>query len=86
MVLKNPLANRQLLQGSKTFLFVNDPKTSPKFSKSRLIKPEIGMVRIHAQSSLIVTPHRTADIRFVQPAPIMAPVMVCVVDTGILKC
>lgn len=45
---------------------------------------ETGMVRIHAQIRFIVTPHLTADIRLLKPTPIIDPVMVCVVDTGIL--
>src|SRR5690606_2966757 len=44
------------------------------------------MVNIHAQSRLIVTPQRTADTLFVTPTPIIEPVMVWVVDTGIPKC
>ena len=48
-------------------------------------KALIGMVRIQAQRRLIVTPHRTADKRFVAPTPIMEPVMVCVVLTGIFR-
>jgi len=43
------------------------------------------MVRTHAQRRLTVTPHRTADTRLVSPTPIIDPVMVCVVDTGIPK-
>ena len=48
-------------------------------------KPETGMVKIHAQSKLIVTPHLTALKRFVAPTPMIEPVMVCVVETGIPK-
>ena len=44
-----------------------------------------GMVSIHAQRRLIVTPHLTADNLFVAPTPMIDPVMVCVVDTGILS-
>ena len=44
------------------------------------------MVRTQAQSKLTVTPQRTAEILLVRPTPIMEPVMVCVVETGILKC
>src|SRR5690606_10669290 len=44
------------------------------------------MVSTQAQSSLMVTPQRTADTRFVAPTPIILPVMVCVVETGIPKC
>ena len=46
-------------------------------------KPLTGIVNIQAQSKFTVTPHLTADNRLVAPTPIMDPVMVCVVDTGI---
>jgi hypothetical protein len=45
-----------------------------------------GMVRIQAQSKLTVTPQRTALKRLVAPTPIIAPVIVCVVETGIPIC
>ena len=41
-----------------------------------------GMVRIHAQTTFLATPQRTADMRRLAPTPTMAPVMVWVVDTG----
>ena len=44
-----------------------------------------GMVRIHAHNRLSVTPQRTAEIRLVAPTPMMEPVMVCVVLTGIFR-
>ena len=44
-----------------------------------------GMVKTHAQSRLTVTPQRTALSRFVAPTPIIEPVIVCVVETGIPK-
>ena len=44
------------------------------------------MVIIQAHNRLIVTPHLTALKRFVAPTPIIEPVIVCVVETGILKC
>ena len=44
-----------------------------------------GMVRIHAHKRFTVTPHRTADKRLVAPTPMMEPVMVWVVLTGILS-
>src|SRR5690606_28993192 len=44
------------------------------------------MVKIHAHNNEIVTPQRTADTRLVIPTPIIDPVMVCVVETGIPKC
>ena len=47
---------------------------------------EIGMVKIQAHKRLTVIPQRTAEILFVNPTPIIAPVMVCVVETGIPKC
>ena len=46
----------------------------------------IGIVRIQAQSKLTVIPHLTAETLFVNPTPIIAPVTVCVVETGILNC
>ena len=42
-----------------------------------------GMVKTHAHKRLVVTPHLTALKRFVAPTPIMDPVIVCVVETGI---
>ena len=48
--------------------------------------PETGIVNTQAHKRLTVTPHRTAETRLVNPTPIMEPVMVCVVLTGILKC
>lgn len=47
---------------------------------------DTGMVKTQAQMRLMVTPQRTAEIRLLKPTPMMEPVMVCVVDTGILKC
>ena len=47
---------------------------------------EIGMVKTQAQIKFIVTPHRTAETLLVIPTPIIDPVIVCVVETGILKC
>src|SRR6266542_3657073 len=40
------------------------------------------MVRIQAQTIRPATPHLTAEMRRVAPTPMIAPVMVCVVDTG----
>ena len=47
---------------------------------------EIGMVKIHAHNKLTVIPHLTAETLLVTPTPMIAPVMVCVVETGIPKC
>ena len=44
------------------------------------------MVRIHATINEEVTPHLTALKRFVAPTPMMEPVMVWVVDTGMPIC
>ena len=41
------------------------------------------MVTTHAHTIRRATPHRTAESRWVAPTPTMAPVMVCVVLTGI---
>lgn len=43
---------------------------------------EAGIVRIHAHTMLPATPQRTADAFCAAPTPTIAPVMVCVVDTG----
>ena len=43
---------------------------------------DAGMVMIHAQTMRPATPHRTARLPRVAPTPTMAPVMVCVVETG----
>src|SRR5450830_536130 len=43
---------------------------------------DAGIVTIHAQTILPATPQRTADILCDAPTPTMAPVMVCVVETG----
>src|SRR5271167_4461782 len=44
---------------------------------------DAGMVRIHAHTMRRAIPQRTAEIRCVVPTPMIAPVMVCVVLTGI---
>src|SRR5579862_2901736 len=44
---------------------------------------EAGMVSTHAQMMRLATPQRTAESRCVVPTPTIAPVMVCVVLTGI---
>src|SRR5215470_14948771 len=44
---------------------------------------EAGTVRIHAHTMRPATPQRTAERRLVAPTPTIAPVMVCVVLTGI---
>jgi len=45
----------------------------------------MGIVNTHAQIKLIVTPQRTAERRFVAPTPMIEPVIVCVVLTGIFR-
>ena len=42
-----------------------------------------GIVRIQAQTIRPATPHLTAERRRVAPTPTIAPVIVCVVETGI---
>jgi hypothetical protein len=44
---------------------------------------EAGIVSTQAQTICFATPQRTADRRVVDPTPMIAPVMVCVVLTGI---
>lgn len=43
---------------------------------------EQGMVKTQAHMMLPATPHFTALARLIEPMPIIAPVMVCVVLTG----
>ena len=45
--------------------------------------PAIGIVNTQAQMMRRATPHRTAESLFVAPTPMMAPVIVCVVETAI---
>ena len=45
--------------------------------------PLTGIVRIQATNKEEVTPHLTALNLFVAPTPMIDPVMVCVVETGI---
>ena len=40
------------------------------------------MVKSHAHTMLPATPQRTAESFCTEPTPTIAPVMVCVVDTG----
>src|SRR5437868_3488376 len=47
--------------------------------------PLTGIVSTQAQSRLTVTPQRTADNLLVAPTPIIEPVIVWVVLTGIFK-
>src|SRR6185503_14717760 len=47
------------------------------------INAAAGIVRTQAQTILPATPHFTADSLRVAPTPTIAPVMVCVVDTGV---
>ena len=46
------------------------------------ISAAAGIVRIQAQTIRPATPQRTADSRLIEPTPMIAPVMVCVVLTG----
>ena len=46
---------------------------------------DAGIVKIHAQTMLPATPQRTALTRCAEPTPTIAPVMVCVVETGMPK-
>ncbi len=46
---------------------------------------DAGIVTIHAITMLPATPQRTADAPRVVPTPMIAPVIVCVVETGMPK-
>ena len=45
-----------------------------------------GIVTIQAHTTRLAMPQRTADSRRLAPTPTMAPVIVCVVDTGMPAC
>ncbi len=47
------------------------------------IVADAGIVSTQAQTIRAATPQRTAETRFVEPTPTIAPVLVCVVLTGI---
>src|SRR5512133_2814448 len=49
------------------------------------INAAAGKVSTQAVTILPATPHRTEDSRFVAPTPIIADVMVCVVEMGALR-
>ena len=49
------------------------------------INAEAGIVKIHAHTMLLAMPQFTEEKRRVDPTPTIAPVMVCVVDTGMPK-
>src|SRR5919109_5316775 len=46
------------------------------------MSPDAGMVTIHAQRIRPATPQRTADSRCSAPTPMIEPLIVCVVLTG----
>jgi hypothetical protein len=64
----------------------NQAKNCMRKNISAAIKALTGMVNTHAHNRFTVTPHLTADKRLVAPTPMIEPVIVCVVLTGILKC
>ena len=62
------------------FYFIN---TLNSENTPAAITADTGIVITQAQIILRVSPQRTADKRLVKPTPIIEPVMVCVVETGI---
>ena len=49
------------------------------------MRADAGIVKIQATTIPLATPHRTAETRTEDPTPMIAPVIVCVVETGIPK-
>src|ERR1043165_3354667 len=47
--------------------------------------PAAGIVKIHAHTIRVATAHRMPRALVTEPTPMIAPVIVCVVDTGILR-
>ena len=45
-----------------------------------------GIVRTQAHMIRTVTPHRTAETRRLEPTPMIAPLITCVVETGSPRC
>src|SRR5690606_25284388 len=54
----------------------------PIIQNSAAIRPAAGMVRTQATSRFMVTAQRTAFTSCAVPTPTIAPVIVCVVETG----
>jgi hypothetical protein len=50
------------------------------------MKAVAGIVTIQAKTMLLATLQRTDDTRRAAPTPMMQPVMVCVVETGMPRC
>ena len=46
------------------------------------MKAEAGIVMTHASTMPCAMFQRTAEVRRAEPTPMMAPVIVCVVETG----
>ena len=44
------------------------------------------MVSTQAQAIRAVIPHRTAETRWLEPTPMIAPLITCVVETGSPRC
>src|SRR3546814_16192106 len=55
------------------------PKRRTRMYVMAPMAADAGMVRIHAQTICVATPHRTAERRRVDPTPTLAPVTVGVV-------
>ena len=54
----------------------------PIHQATAAMNADAGIVKIHAHTILPATPQRTAEVLRAAPTPTMAPVIVCVVDTG----
>ena len=79
MIIRKPNKNRNYFSSAKQRA-VQGQIPVPAMSA------DMGMVIIQAHTKLMVTPQRTADTRLVKPTPMIEPVIVCVVETGMPKC
>ena len=78
---------------AKRLSFISTLKTTPLVARQKLAILEITIIAspqkqwslVLAQMILPATPQRTRRAPRVEPTPAMAPVMVCVVDTGTPK-
>ncbi len=70
------------LSGAGTEAEPHQKITLTGYHRSAATSAAAGIVRIHAKTMFPATPQRTAESRFVAPAPITAPETTWVVESG----
>ena len=79
MTIQKSIKYEKVFYVTATFMFSRGLRHYGVLTSNKLlaaINALTGMVKIHAINSFCVTPQRTADKRFTDPTPIMAPVIV----------